>query len=385
MNLRPRIKSESHRGNAEGNLVTKISPNIVRCSNNTSQSTLLIRADATITIGTGHIMRCLALAEAWKNAGGDVLFAMADPIPTIEARLIGEGMQIERIQSNPGSLDDANETLNLARKYEANWIVLDGYHFGTSFQKSVRIKDIFLLVIDDCGQAGHYYADVVLNQNVYADMSIYPSSEPYTRFLLGTSFALIRNEFIIWSRWKRENPSIAHRILVTFGGSDPENITLFVIRGLLTLGLTGPEVIIISGAVNSHTNSILKAIKGYPRIRVATNPKNIPELMAWADIAISASGSTCWELAFMRLPAIIYPIAENQIPIATRLFEIHAATGFSAGNLPGPKELGLFIRKFLEDQKVRRAISAVQKTLVDGTGAEKTVTHMRSISNGEVQ
>ena len=91
---------------------------------------LIIRADASTEIGTGHVMRCLALAQAWQDAGNKATFVMAMKSPAIEARLRSEGFEVVIVQQTPGSAEDAVQTEGVANQHNAQWIVVDGYQFG---------------------------------------------------------------------------------------------------------------------------------------------------------------------------------------------------------------------------------------------------------------
>jgi spore coat polysaccharide biosynthesis predicted glycosyltransferase SpsG len=109
--------------------------------------TLLIRADATHATGHGHVMRCLALAQAWQDRCGDCMFAMADPLPVLEARLCSENIPVTRIASLPGSTNDAKQLSELASKNNTRWIVLDGYQFGVDYQRTLKDADHRILAI----------------------------------------------------------------------------------------------------------------------------------------------------------------------------------------------------------------------------------------------
>src|SRR5215472_10096555 len=109
---------------------------------------LLIRCDADVAIGSGHVMRCLALAQAWQDAGGCAIFAMAQATPTVEERLRSEGFEVERTSVSVGSTADAYDSALLARKHGVSWIVVDGYEFGAEYQATLKSRGLKVLFID---------------------------------------------------------------------------------------------------------------------------------------------------------------------------------------------------------------------------------------------
>ncbi|MGB3996558.1 MAG: UDP-2,4-diacetamido-2,4,6-trideoxy-beta-L-altropyranose hydrolase, partial [Acetomicrobium sp.] len=145
---------------------------------------LLVRVDSGINMGSGHVMRCLALAQAWQDGGGDVVFVLATESLNAEARLTAEGFEVVYINAKPGSAEDARLTTKLAHKFGASWVVVDGYHFGGDYQKIIKEAGLNLLFIDDYGHADYYPADIVLNQNIHADEDLYRNRASYTKLLL---------------------------------------------------------------------------------------------------------------------------------------------------------------------------------------------------------
>jgi UDP-2,4-diacetamido-2,4,6-trideoxy-beta-L-altropyranose hydrolase len=341
-----------------------------------AKKTLLIRSDASTHIGTGHVMRCLALAQAWQDNGGAVTFLMAPGSLSLQQRILTEGMDILEMEEKPGSEEDATLTAEIANNFESSWIIVDGYQFGAKYQKILKEKNAKVLFIDDYGHADHYYADIVLNQNIYADMSYYKKYEPDTQFLLGTKYALLRREFLKWSGWHREIPKVAKKILVTLGGSDPFNITLSIIEALKKLELGGMEVVIVVGNINSHIDTLEESIRCYPKFSVRTNVTNMPELMAWGDIAISAGGSTCWELAFMGLPFCIITLAENQLINSEKLYENRIAEYLGRYEEIKLLELTTKINNIIFNQKARNIMSQDARQLVTGKGAQLIIQEM---------
>ena len=330
---------------------------------------LLFRVDASTRMGTGHLMRCLALAQAWQDEGKQAIFVMATEASALEARLRSENIEIEHFSVVPGSVEDATATIRLTQHIETNWVVLDGYHFDAEYQRILKDAELKLLYIDDCGYAKHYYADIILNQNICADESLYLNREPYTQLLLGTRYALLRREFLQWRGWKRETPPVARNVLVTLGGSDPDNVTLKVIQALQQVEIENLEAIVVVGGSNPHYKKLQSAIRESPfPISLKRNVTNMPELMAWADVAIAAGGSTNWELAFMGLPTMILILADNQQKIVEKLSKISAVLSLGWHKDVNCKKIEREIFHLLSKTSLRVEMTQLVRELVDGKG-----------------
>lgn len=343
---------------------------------------LIIRADASSQIGTGHVMRCLALAQAWQEEiGGEVIFVAADGISALEKRLAGEGCVVANIATKAGSGDDARQTIGLAQDYAADWIVVDGYHFGGDYQRIVKDVGLRLLFVDDYGHAERYFADIVLNQNISATESLYAKRESYSQLLLGPRYVLLRREFWRWHDWQREIPDVARKVLVTLGGADPHNATLKVIQALQQIEVDGLEAEVVIGAGFNNEHTLKSAIgKRRTKIRLEYNVNNMPELMAWADVAVSAGGTTCWELAFMGLPALHVALADNQRSVVSSLqtHDIGADMGWYESL--SSADIARSLQNLLGDRTRREAMIRQGRLLVDGDGAKRVVMVLRGES-----
>lgn len=342
-----------------------------------SPTTLILRADASTHIGFGHVMRCLALAQAWQQAGGRATFALAQAAPTFLARLETEQMDAVVLDATPGSAADAQSVIALAQQTEASWIVVDGYHFGSDYQRWIKEAGLHLLVIDDYGHADAYVADIVVNQNISANAALYANRAPDTRLLLGPSFALVRREFWPWRGWQRSIPDVARTVLVTMGGSDPENVTLRVIEALRDVEHEDLDVRVVVGGSNPHTEVLQQAIQHAPHITLLHNVTNMPELMAWADVAIAAGGSTNWELAMLGVPSLLITVADNQRQVATVLHDrgyvCHLGWYADVDKTRIHHEL-MVLRG---DSPRRRDMVHSGQHLVDGYGSRRVITHMQ--------
>jgi len=338
---------------------------------------LLIRADAGQKMGTGHVMRCLALAQAWRDAGGCAIFAIAGEMPDIERRLNGDGFAVNRIAAKPGSEKDAALTADLAVSLNACFVVVDGYNFGAGYQERLKKDELHLLFIDDYGHAKSYCADLVLNQNIYAHEEPYRERDPCTELLLGTLFVLLRKEFQNWRGWQRNNPDIAFKILVSLGGSDPENVTLKILEALQGLAAHKLETKVVAGGGNSHILALEKASKeSHSSIRLLRNAANMPELMAWADLAIISGGTTSYETAFMGLPSLITIIAVNQVQVAEKLAEKGVAVNLGWHHKLTCTIVAEMVAELAINRHARDAMSRIGRQLVDGRGTTRVIRAM---------
>lgn len=339
------------------------------------QALLVLRADADAGMGTGHVMRCLALAQGWRSHGRQAVFVSACSGRALRNRLLRDGfgmVPVERSYPDPADWEVTGRTI--AARQPA-WTVLDGYHFDAAYQRRIRQAGSRLVVIDDTARQDHYHTDVLLNQNLGAGQLCY-FHEPYTTLLLGSQYALLRAEFLIWQGWRREFRPTASRILVTLGGSDPSNHTAKVIRALQGLQLDGLEATVAVGAGNPNLGSLQKAVSGLASVRLVRNATDMARLMAWADIAVTAGGTTCYELAFMGLPSVILILAENQMENASELDRRGVAMSLGWSSNVSETRLAQALQALALDRARREAMGDAGQSLVDGEGADRVLSSM---------
>jgi UDP-2,4-diacetamido-2,4,6-trideoxy-beta-L-altropyranose hydrolase len=338
--------------------------------------TLLVRCDASVAVGAGHAMRCLALAQACQDACGRAVFAMAEATAAVEERLRLESMEVVRLKAEPGSTDDGQETVALADEKGASWVVVDGYRFGADYQAALKSAGLKVLFIDDDGRAGHYSADLVLNQNAHAAESLYSDREPHTRLLLGSRYVLLRREFEPWREWKREIPALGRKILITMGGSDPDNLTQRVVDAVVPEG--DFETTVVAGGSNPHLAKLRQLVSSSSRtVRLLENASNMPELMADADVAVAGAGTTSWEMCFLGLPALLIVLADNQQRVADELGKQGIMVDLGRGSDLARNTIAAQVRSLAGSREVRREMSQRGRALVDGRGAERVVHAMK--------
>jgi UDP-2,4-diacetamido-2,4,6-trideoxy-beta-L-altropyranose hydrolase len=343
---------------------------------------LVIRADADPHMGTGHVMRCLALAQACQDRGGRPIFIMAGGDPAMATRLTREGMALVSLASPPGTAADAEEVAQLALAAPAAWVVVDGYHFDAAYQRQLKDAGLRLLVIDDYAHAGQYYADIIVNQNLAAAEELYPRRSPGSRLLLGPAYALLRREFRQWRDWPREIPQVAGKVLVTLGGSDPANATLKVLKALLQVKLEGLAAMVVIGGANPHRQELQSwARDAAPVIRLETDVEDMPRWLAWAEAAVAAPGSTAWELAFMGVPSLLLVLAENQRAKAEHLQALGVARHLGRQQEVGSEAIARALTQLLLSAETRAQMVRRGRELVDGEGARRVLRYLQGESD----
>jgi UDP-2,4-diacetamido-2,4,6-trideoxy-beta-L-altropyranose hydrolase len=340
---------------------------------------LLVRADASKEIGTGHLMRMLALAQAWIDAGGRVRWLLAEAPDPLVARIEAEAIAIDRVTK----LRDA-----LARDPSA-MAALDGDSFDTDYLDDLGLAGLRALVVDDMALRSAYPVGFVLNQNADADRSEYPP-EAKCRFLLGSRYALLRREFRTIDARRPVSPR-ANNVLVSFGGADPTGMTERTIEALrrLPAAVRGDiDVCVVVGAANVQANRIADQITAADlrfRGRVERAVTDMASLIAWADLAIVSGGSTVWELARMGCPAIVVETVPSEERLVSGLRQVGLFGHLGRASEIDETAMAREIAARIENQGWREEMAARGKRLVDGEGALRVVEALAGENAPEVR
>jgi len=339
---------------------------------------LLLRADADPAQGAGHVMRCLALAESWHREGGQVTLLSSRLDPALRKRTETLGIDLAEIPMPHPDTSDLRSSFNALEKVSRGstdlpWVVLDGYHFDTAYQSLLRSAGCRLMVIDDTAHLPRYDADIILNHGLDAQRLTY-NCAPDTLFLLGTRFALLRPEFQRWHGVVRHCPEVARKLIVTLGGSDAENTTLKIIEALEQISTPDLEIKVVVGPLNPHLAELQQAMASLSsRVHLETSVPDIAPLMAWADLAVAAGGTTSWELAFMKVPALIFILADNQAAAAKALDKFGAAHCLGYPGDLNREELARAISHLVYDREARERMNKRSEVLVDGGGVGRVL------------
>lgn len=341
---------------------------------------LFIRADASALAGSGHVMRMLAMAEAAQARGWRVRWGAVEMPGALDRRLQGGGIEVQPIPGPSGSIADASATASAAG---AGWVVADGYQFRVEFQRVVKAAGCRLLVMDDNGENQNYECTLVLNQNIGADESLYRQRGCGTRLLLGTRYALLRREFLAARRERVVIPDVARHVLVTMGGADPAGTTGLVMDSLSLLSRPQDAVEVVVGGSNPRRAEVERRAASL-RWQSATclhDVSDMAPLMQRADLAITAGGSTCWELCLLGVPMIAVVIAGNQRHIVRGLASVGAARDAGEASRLDAPTLSRLVADTMDDAAGRGALSRKALGLVDGKGAARVMEAMESLES----
>jgi UDP-2,4-diacetamido-2,4,6-trideoxy-beta-L-altropyranose hydrolase len=303
---------------------------------------VIFRADASLAMGTGHVMRCLTLAQALKDNGASVEFICRKHEGNLIDKINSSGFNVHELEVlkevddklvhshwlGSTQQQDADECIDILKEKETNWLIVDHYALDEQWQKRFKPYYEKLMVIDDLADRKHQ-CDVLLDQNFGRSHQDYKNLVPTSaKLLMGSEYALLRPEFEKHRQYSldRRKYEKFKKLLVNMGGADPGNITGKVIERLQTAKLPKDvEITIVMGKTAPHLASVMTSANKLPyRSEVKVDVDNMAELMANADIAIGASGATTWERCCLGLPTIQLIAAYNQEFIAQKLNKINA-------------------------------------------------------------
>jgi len=309
-----------------------------------SPMNVAIRCDASHAIGTGHVMRCLTLADQLHERGAEVTFLCREHDGNINDYIAQRGYEVIRLPhahskyechpregEGPSSFDsssseyarwlavpieiDARETVAALRERAGavDWLIVDHYGLDERWEQGMRTLTRRIMAIDDLANRRHD-CDLLLDQGHYPyQLQRYRNLVPPTcRALLGPEYALLRPEFLRGRAGLRHRDGVVRRILLFFGGVDPTNETAKAICALQPLCRDDLLVDVVVGGANQHHESIRPMCDRQPAMSYHRNVNNMAEMMARADLAIGGGGATTWERCYLGLPSVVLVMAENQ-------------------------------------------------------------------------
>ncbi len=330
---------------------------------------LILRADASESIGSGHVMRLIALAQGAARSDSSVLFVLGGEPGTCAEAVANAGFPHVLAQNALGSSADSEFLLRLSRERGAHATVVDGYTADRDYIATLS-ETTRCVVIDDLADRS-LPAHIIVNPNYGADALSYTGAA-HTRVLAGSDYALLRAEFVEHQPTTvRETTPL--RLLLTFGGSDPVNAGARVVESLGRLGCSARIRVIVGGNYQGES-ALRRVIDGSGLdVDVVRNPPNMAKALSWGQLVITAAGGTLWELAFLERPVAAFSIVDNQDATAASLAERDMVFGGQRLGDLSDLELASVLEKFLVDADKRSAYARRFHTLIDGRGADRVI------------
>lgn len=338
---------------------------------------IIFRVDSSDEIGAGHVMRCLALAQALSSIHQDVQFicqALAgNSIPIIE----NAGYPVHQLPIiDPAQ--EAKEIINFITTQltgKVTWLIVDHYGLDECWEALLRPYVEKIMVIDDLANRRHQ-CDMLLDQTVNRNTQDYVSLVPAAcRFMVGSEYALLRAEFSRLRQQafqRRQQTSAIKRVLIHFGASDSKQVTQLFLQELIKRPLNlQVDVVVGSPPKQNEKNNYPDYIHIHHRV------ENISQLMLDADIAIGAAGTSSWERCCLGLPSLLVVIADNQEKVATELDKKGAAKLIGKIDSFTMTEAMALLAQGIRQPEIFTTMSESAMQLCDGQGVGRVVAELQ--------
>lgn len=359
---------------------------------------IIFRTDASLQIGTGHVMRCLSLADEFARQGHECRFVSRQHSGHLGDLILSKGYALtllpvpvkrdydvvadnsERYASWLGVpwQEDAKQTLGAIGTLNSDWLVIDHYALDAEWEKTLAHAVGNIMVIDDLANRTHA-CTLLLDQNLGRAHEDYEALLPATcENLIGPRYALLRPEFSALrqqSLARRTTPELK-RILLTLGGVDRDNVTGQILTALASSKLPASMTVeVVMGKTAPHLKEVQAQVAHLPfKVTVSVNVSDMAERMCKADLAIGAAGSTSWERCCLGLPSITIVLAENQQLIGKAL-DVYGA-GLTLGIDEVASELHKQLERLSESPDELGKYSEVASEICDGDGIIRVMAYL---------
>jgi UDP-2,4-diacetamido-2,4,6-trideoxy-beta-L-altropyranose hydrolase len=346
-----------------------------------SSMKVAIRTDASSFIGTGHVFRCLALADELRLRGAQVLFICRQSQGHLGELLRGRDHDIRFISDVSTWEHDAQATKTALMEFPTtmDWLIVDHYSLDARWEEAMSPFVKRLAAIDDLANRPHA-VDLLIDSSHRADEAgVYDSLVPNdTRRAIGSRYVLLRREFFATKPPKRNHDTV-RRILVTFGGSDPLNATGLALDALDDPTFGAIEIDLTLGLANPLLKDLEARAARMRNVTVHMQSSRMAELMAKADLCLGAGGATSWERCYMGLPSVVLILAQHQYGIAEKLHRMGCVLNLGFADKLNVVTLRAGILQATKDSEWRASASRAALDQVDGRGIERVLEHFEDI------
>ncbi len=349
---------------------------------------LVIRADASADIGTGHVIRCRTLAEALLARGWDATLATRDLPGALVQPIQTAGIAVHSLDPGADAHDDARAVAELAGRAAAGHgarptaIVSDHYAIDAAWLDVVRPVATLLAVIDDLADRPQP-VDLLVNQNLGIDPARYDDLVPAgATVLVGPTYALVRREFAARRARARPRDGRIRRAMVFISGSDRDNVTAQAVAALADAHLPADVVV---GAAYPHLPELRAWLSTLPGMRLHVNVDDMAALMDGADLAIGAPSSASWERCALGLPAVLVVLADNQVAVERGLVEAGAATSAGWHTEVTERTIRDLVLALVADPPRVAAMAVAAAAVTDGRGTERVASEIETLVGARME
>ena len=360
---------------------------------------IVFRADASRIMGTGHVVRCLTMAESLRARGASCVFVSRDHPGNMLSHIQANGFGVRSLPVSPSAAvvpmvgqpvpahanwlgvgweTDAGQTLDAISGVAVDWLVVDHYAIDARWERRLRPASKKLMVIDDLADRSHE-CDLLLDQNWFGEQTSdrYRSLVPAScRCMLGPSYALLRPEYAELSALMPPRDGMVRRVLVFMGGSDPHNQTGDVLDALMQPGLDQLVVDVVIGVNHRDPQGIARKVAARPASNLFSGLPSLAGLMARADLMIGGGGSTTWERMCLGLPAVVISIADNQTPTNLAMMKAGHVDFLGQGDKVSVDMIAAAVRAKLADAGSMQLMSRLSQELVHGAGVSMLTEYL---------
>ena len=357
-------------------------------------SFVVFRVDSSAQIGSGHLIRCLTLAEGIRSSGGKCTFICREFPGNMIDEIVRRGFLVHRLPYESSLIDskynysyeswlgvdwnqDAIETITCLRGDVPDWLVIDHYGIDRKWETVIRTLCRRIMVIDDIANRRHS-ADILLDQN-YEDYGRYKSLiNKESQLLLGPRYALLRPEYKKCRDLKIKKNKSVKRVLIYFGLSDSFNLTIKSLRALCDSGLDSLDVDIIISHSYNNLDLLRKISCVRGRVTIHSFMPHLADLMLSSDLAIGAGGVTSWERICLSLPSLVVTTAENQVPISNILHSKGLINLLGRSEIVDEKIITQAIIQEIHSRMIANKFDVINN-LCDGEGVDRVIQSMSLI------
>jgi len=342
---------------------------------------ILIRTDASINIGTGHVMRCLSLADELRQKGTDINFICREEPGNLISYIEGSGYKVHQMSGEIDIETDRKLTKEILSKYESthDWLIIDHYDIDISYESPLREHVKMIMVIDDLANREHD-CDLLLDQNYSNNEDRYNDLVPENCIqLLETEYAILRPQFQKAREKLRRKGGEVNRILVFMGGVDSKNITSKALRAIHMLDRSDIAIDVVVGELNQYHDEMKVLTSKMPNTICHHNVEDMASLMSSADLCIGAGGTTTWERCCVGLPTISIILAENQKSISESLHKEGAIINLGWYYNVTEENIKEVVEGLIDNPQKMVSMSDKSRRLVDGKGVGRVIDTISSI------